>query len=73
MLPCHGDTRVRFTATPRKDISQRYSLSFSIRENGCLIRCRVSVSVDLTISTRYQTTNFRLFQTERDCRRQFQI
>ena len=32
-----------------------------------------SISHTKLVLTHYQTTNFRLFQTERTCRRQFQV
>ena len=39
----------------------------------CLSVYKIVVSVKAKVLTHYQTINFRLFQTERVCRRQFQI
>ena len=44
-----------------------------ILSSGTIIAPNISMYPKLTILTHYQTTNFRLFQTERVCRRQFQI
>ena len=46
------------------------SIKLHVKHETC---CVVSRGDILQLLTHYQTTNFRLFQTERVCRRQFQI
>ena len=52
-----------------------FSKAFSFRvvkNRDCVVKNSATSAVLITL-TRYQTTNFRLFQTERVCRRRFQI
>ena len=51
--------------------SQLLSVPISVLKEQ--LEDEVNGESDLKISTHYQTTNFRLFQTERVCTRQFQI
>ena len=46
---------------------------FFFRNSICLVKIKSTRFMKWTHLTHYQTTNFRLFQTERVCRRQFQI
>ena len=62
-----GETREETRATERKKETKNVNLAYLAEHQISIL-----LSADL-ILTHYQTTNFRLFQTERVCRRQFQI
>ena len=57
----------KFQENSGKENAQSYEPTFSILCSTGLTRAVTKCNL-----TRYQTTNFRLFQTERVCRRQFQ-
>ena len=61
----HYEHFLLFTQCFQKDLYSRL-----VRTRACLGKGQVSEKGGLT---HYQTTNFRLFQIERVCRRQFQI